>query len=133
MSKLSYLEWITVGLRLQCYPKMLKMGWISFESERTLRSRTDFKVRSQLLFFSRICNFVLEREYENHQRFNHEQRHIVQSDIRLAKRAQSREEERARARGILTEAEKRQVEYRDRQIAEQYQQENIERYLNYTV
>ena len=80
--------------------------------------------------FSRICNFVLEREYENHQRFNHEQRHIVQSDIRLAKRAQSLEEERARARGILTEAEKRQVEYRDRQIAEQYQQENIERYLD---
>ena len=51
----------------------------------------------------------------------------MQSDIRLAKRAQSLEEERARARGILTEAEKRQVEYRDRQIAEQYQQENIER------
>ena len=73
----------------------------------------------------------LEREYENHQRFNHEQRHIVQSDIRLAKRAQSLEEERARARGILTEAEKRQVEYRDRQIADQYQQENIERYLDY--
>ena len=41
------------------------------------------------------------------------------------------EEERARARGILTEAEKRQVEYRDRQIAEQYQQENIERYLEF--
>ena len=53
----------------------------------------------------------------------------MQSDIRLAKRAQSLEEERARARGILTEAEKRQVEYIDRQIAEQYQQENIERYL----
>ena len=92
-------------------------------------------IRENLTFWPQISRIIkilfLEREYENHQRFNHEQRHVVQSDIRLAKRAQSLEEERARARGILTEAEKRQVEYRDRQIAEQYQQENIERYLDY--
>ena len=75
-----------------------------------------------------LAHYLQENEYKNHQRFNEDQRHIVQRDIRLARKAQVHEEHEARQRGIVTAAQKAEIMANDALVAESYQQEHIQRY-----
>ena len=69
-------------------------------------------------------------EFEENQRVNERERKLVASDIRIAKRVQSREESRARQRGILLERDKEKIAQADAQIAESIQNDEVARFVD---
>jgi len=52
---------------------------------------------------------------------------VVQRDIRLARKAQIHEEQSAKDRGILTNRDRERIEAHDAIIAEEFQQQHIQR------
>ena len=69
-------------------------------------------------------------EFEENQRVNERERKLVASDIRIAKRVQSREESRARQRGILLERDKEKIAQAEAQIAESIQNDEVARFVD---
>lgn len=69
-------------------------------------------------------------EYDEHQRLNEHERKLVAADIRIAKRVQTREDQRAKDRGILLDSEKKEIANRDMEIAEDVQNAEVARFVD---
>ena len=57
--------------------------------------------KSKTVIDAELAYHLQNREYEEHQLRNEYERKLVASDIRIAKKVQSREETRAKKQGIL--------------------------------